>query len=445
MITSDLILRNARRIPERAALVVDGKRFTWGEINTRINRLANVLTRLGVGRRDRVVYQLDNSSAAIETRYAIAKIGATGVPIVPGAVGREIVHIANDVGAKLLIVAAPFAKTIEEIQGELKTAGDAIGVGTDHGLPLDYDTITYRASIDEPGIDVDPDTICNIEYTSGTTGVPKGCMISHRATLINTMLYLAQVPHRREDRGVIGSPRDAGFGGYFFAAYAVAGAVTHLLPNLDPALLLDTIEREGISIAHMTQSGLDSFTRHPDLDAVDLSSLRLLIGSSGSKDTVGALRRLIYRPGFGADFVNAYGSAEAGGYFSYHLPADFENELEDPALYPRVESIGREGLLCRIECHDEEGKPVPTGEFGELAVQAPFIFSGYWNMPEETARVKRDGWLVTGDLVRSDENGFLYLAGSKRDVIETGGTEAPARGEDDSDLGREVLVSDGVA
>jgi fatty-acyl-CoA synthase len=444
MIISDLILRNAQRAPERVGLVWRENRFSWGEINTRINRLANALLRLGIRPRDRVAYLLGNSPETVETRYAIAKIGATGVPIMPEAGTREIAHIANDAGAKLLVVAADFAGSMAEIQSELETVRDAIGVGSGHGLPLDYETIMRHAAIDEPGVEVDPETICNIEYIRGTNGISKGRMITHRAVLTNTMLYLAQMPHRRDDRGTIGSPLSAGLGAYFLDAFAAAGATAHLMPDFEPARLLETIEREGITIAAATKSAFDAFTGHPDLDRVDLSSMRLFTGSSAAQRTLEGFRRMKRQPGFRADLFNGYRCPEAGGYVSYHMPTDFAEELDDPALSPRGESIGREGLFCRVDCIDDLGVPVPIGEVGKMAVQAPFVFSGYWNLPEETARAKRGDWLLTGDLARRDEDGFLYLAGP-RDGIETGQIHVPVGVQDGSDSAREVLVPDGVA
>jgi acyl-CoA synthetase (AMP-forming)/AMP-acid ligase II len=251
--------------------------------------------------------------------------------------------------------------------------------------------------------------------------VPKGCARTHRQTAVAALLYAAQVPHHETDRATISSPMAAGFALSLVNTMVLAGTTIHLLPKFDALQLLQTIERDRITLAYAIQSTFNAFTRHPDLERFDLASLRLFTGTSATQDTILGLRRLRGHPRFGAGFFNAYGSSEAGGYIAYNLPEDYEEALADPALAQRVESIGREGYACRVECMDADMRPVAPGEVGEMAIRAPTVFAGYWNMPEATAAVFRDGWLMTGDVAMKDPAGFLYLAGRKRDMIKTGG------------------------
>ncbi len=421
LLIGDLVTRNARRMPDREALVWQHQRITWSELNARINRLANTLIRLGVTPGSCVVSLLENCPEWVEMHFATAKIGAIAVPIMPRSVPPEIVHIANDVRARVILVGPDGGPSVKAALPQLGNVDTVIGVGAQTAFPVHYDRLIADSSPDEPEIQVDPDSISAVKYTSGTTGKPKGCMRSHRQLLTNTLMYLAQVPKYESDRATISSPFAAGFAVSLLNAYVAAGATTVVLPKFDALNLFQTIEKEKITLAYAILAIFDEFVRHPEIEKFDLSSLRLFTGTSGTQDTLGGMRRLRGLRNFKSRFFNAYGSTEAGGYITYHLPEDFEAELANPALASRVESIGRESLLCRIDCVDDDLKPLPQGEVGEMAVRAPSLFAGYWNQPEETAKVLRGGYLVTGDMAYKDKNGFVFLAGRKRDMIKTGG------------------------
>jgi acyl-CoA synthetase (AMP-forming)/AMP-acid ligase II len=413
------IARNARRRPAHPALVWRGKRHSWSQLNARVNRFANVLQRLGAGPGVAIASLVDNCNELLELNFAAAKIGAVFVPIMPRSVGREISHVVNDVGAKILVVHHEFSPAVAPVIGELRTIEAVIRIGS--GDAQDLERLLRDASPEEPDARFDPDQVSLIKYTSGTSGAPKGCARTHRQTAIAALLYAAQVPHYESDRATISSPMAAGFALSLANCMVLAGTTIHLLPRFDALQLLETIERERITLAYAIQSTFNALTRHPELDRFDLSSVRLFTGTSATQDTILGLQRLREHPRFGGRFFNAYGSTEAGGYIAYNLPEDYEEALARPELAQRVESIGREGYACRVECLGEDMRSLPSGEVGEMAIQAPTVFSGYWNMPEATAAVFRDGWLMTGDLALKDEDGFLYLAGRKRDMIKTGG------------------------
>jgi acyl-CoA synthetase (AMP-forming)/AMP-acid ligase II len=412
-------LRNARRMPGKTALVWQDRRLTWGELNERVNRLANALERLGAGPGTAIASLIENSDTFIELNFAVAKLGAILVPIMPRSVPREIAHVVGDVSAKIVVADSAARDALASIRAGLGSIETVIG--THSGDAFDIERLMHDASADEPAIRADPDAVGLIKYTSGTSGTPKGCARSHRQTALAALLYVAHVPHHESDRATISSPLAAGFAISLANAMALGGSCIHVLPRFDPELLLETIERERITLAYAIQSTFNAFTRHPDLDRFDLASVRLFTGTSASQDTILGMRRLRCHPSFRGLFVNAYGSSEAGGYISYNMPEDYERALADPALAQRVESIGREALLCRIECMDEDMRALPYGEVGEMAIRAPTVFAGYWNLPEATAAVFRDGWLMTGDLAFKDTDGFVYLAGRKRDMIKTGG------------------------
>ena len=193
---------------------------------------------------------------------------------------------------------------------------------------------------------------------------------------------------------------------------------TVLLGRFDPAVYFEMIEREKITFGYAMDTMVRRFATHPGFASANLSSLRTFSGSR-DHESMDAMRS---QKTFHAGFHTGYGSSEGGGRISFKKPEDYQKTFENPEKYGHLhESLGREGRLFRMEAVDDDLRPVPVGEIGELAIRGPSVFQGYWERPEETAKVLRDGWLVTGDLIRRDAEGYLYMCGRKREMIKTGG------------------------
>jgi acyl-CoA synthetase (AMP-forming)/AMP-acid ligase II len=246
-------------------------------------------------------------------------------------------------------------------------------------------------------------------------------MRTHRQHLSNVLNILAHVPHYDDDRATVSSPLSAGFAISMLAIYACRGIPTFLLPKFDLVDLLETIERERITIAYAIGATFDQFAQYPRLGDFDLSSLRRFTGSSAIQNSREGMRRMRALDTFRAGFFNAYGSSEAGGYVTFHQADELEQAMLDDAYAHRLESLGREAQFSFIDCLGEDMNPVPAGEVGEMVVRCPSIFSGYWNLPGETAEVLKKGRLYTGDLISKDGDGFIYYRGRKRDMIKSGG------------------------
>ncbi len=268
-----------------------------------------------------------------------------------------------------------------------------------------------------------PDADLTIKYTSGTTGAPKGCLRTHRQLITVGAINLAHIPTGERDRATISGPLAAGSAMSMLSLYVLAGAAIVLMPKFDATELLRIIEREAITIAYANGPVFQRFAFHPDLARFDLGSLRTFSGSSSSPtaDMPRGLANILGQKSFRGSFFSAFASTEAGGRVTYLMPADCRRALDNPADQGILGSIGREALLCRVESVDEDLNPLPAGEVGRLAIRSPTLFKGYWNKPDETARSIRDGWLLTGDLMRKDEAGFCYMAGRLGDMIRTGG------------------------
>ncbi|MAF47224.1 MAG: AMP-binding protein [Rhodospirillales bacterium] len=421
MLIGDLVSANARRIPGSEALVFEDRRVDWAGLNGRVNRLANGLIGLGVRPGDRVAYILGNSIELAELYFAIAKAGGISIGIMPSSVGREISYIVNDVGAKIVVTGHESLAEVTQISGELASLETPIVIGGGGGGGMDYEALISGAPDTEPDVAVDPDAVFAIKYTTGTTGFPKGCMRTHRQYLTNILVYLAKVPHYASDIALIAMPISAGLGIHMMTTHACAGIATVIRPKFDVEDLFEWIAAERVTMTYGILSLFDRIADHPDLAKADLSSLRLLTGTSATGDSRPGMGRIKANPTFKGGFVNAYGSTETGGYVSYMLPHEVEAALQNPGKPDRMNSLGTEAPLFRIEAVDEDMKPVPAGEFGEMMVSGPSLLEGYWNRPEDTAAVLKDGWLVTGDVITKDADGYIWLSGRKRDMIKTGG------------------------
>jgi acyl-CoA synthetase (AMP-forming)/AMP-acid ligase II len=420
MLVGDSLAQNVRLQPDRTALVFGDLRYTWRELNDGANRFANAMLKRGVKAGDRVVYPLENGVEFVQIFFGLSKIGAIGAPVMPNQVGSEIAHVIDDLGAKYVIVGQTAKQTVNDIAGARKTLDGVIGIG-EHSFALDFEKLTHDASSEEPDIMRDPDADLTIKYTSGTTGTPKGCIKTHRQILACGMINLFHTPFIDGDAACIAGPMAAGANLSMLSLYVLGGAKIVMLPKFDATWLLEAIEREKLSIVHASQSTFTRFTGHPDLLKYDLSSVRYYSGSSPVGGNTTGMSNLRANPTFKGQFFCAYASSEAGGRITYLLPNDIDGAFAPGGRREIVESVGRAARLCRIEAMDEDMKPVPAGEIGLMAVKAPQVFKGYWNRPEETKEVFRDGWFMTGDLLKKDVDGFIYLSGRSRDVVRTGG------------------------
>jgi acyl-CoA synthetase (AMP-forming)/AMP-acid ligase II len=420
MLVGDTLFQNVRFKPEQTGLVFGERRLTWRQVNAGANRIANALTKLGVRPGDRVAYPLENGIEFVEIFFGLAKIGAIGAPVMPNSVGREIKHVIDDLGAKVVICGAGAKAALSDVSSDLKTVEQVIGIG-DHSFPLDYAKIAADASDAEPEGPHDPDADLTIKYTSGTTGAPKGCIKTHRQLLACGIINLFHTPFMDDEIAAINGPMAAGANLSMLSLYVLGGATIIMLPKFDANALLEAIQRERVSIVHASQSTFTRFTGHPDIGKVDLSSVRQYSGSSPVGGNTEGMQNVRRNPTWKGEFMCAYASTEAGGRITYLLGDDVDRAFTDPDYAQCLESVGREARLCRVEALDDQMKPVPAGEIGLMAVKAPQVFKGYWNKPEETAAAFKDGWFMTGDLLKKDKHGYCYLSGRARDMVRTGG------------------------
>ncbi|VCU68803.1 Long-chain-fatty-acid--CoA ligase FadD13 [Pigmentiphaga humi] len=416
MVIGNVLSHHARLRPGAEALVFGERRLTWSELEQNANRVGNALLSLGAAHGDRVVLLMNNSVEFVESYLGVAKIGCITAPVMPTLVGSEIAFIVEKLRARYLIVDASAASLYRSIQHELESVEAAIGVGPGHDLPLDFHALTRAAPATAPDAQVDPDDDLTIKFTSGTTGSPKGCVRTHRAFIMGLLSALTEHPLRDNDVGLVAQPLAAGMAVYFLMLYLYQGMRTVLLPRFDPGPYLDSIEQERVTHATAMDWMSRRICAHPDFGARDLGSLRVLHGINQMQSLDGWRAQASFK----ADITAGYASSEAGGLVTFKTASDFAAARTDPE-FSGTHSCGRPGRLSRVQCVDDELRPVAVGEVGEMAIHSAAMFRGYWELPEESAKALRNGWLLTGDLAYQDRHGYLFLCGRKRDVIRSGG------------------------
>ncbi len=391
---------------------IDGeRRRTWLEVSDRIARFAGALQCLGVNPDDRVAILAHNCDAFFEAYFAIFWAGGVIVPLNTRLTRQELQMQLDDAGAKIVLFGAEFARTAEELK---RSAGIEVFIGLDDSqAPADHgfnDLIAQHPAIEET---VRHETdLAGIFYTGGTSGLPKGVMLTHRnlAAMAVNLIMAAKLDEDCVNLHCAPMFHLADIG--TFMTTMVGG--THVfVRRLTEEKILELIERHGITHAFTVPVVIDRLAKHPRAAAADLSSLRLL-GYGGAPMPAGTYD--IARRRFpSVDFVQGFGLTEMGAHT--FLGARHHRPGADPE---KLKSAGQVCFGYEIKIVDRSGTELPRRAIGEIIGRGDNVMAGYWKRPAETAEALRDGWLHTQDAGFMDEDGFVYVTDRLRDMIVTG-------------------------
>ena len=387
----------------RPALIADERRLTFAELDREACRAANVLRDHGVGTGDRVAVLLRNGVDYVALYYAAAKIGAILCGINWRLAAPEVDFILGDAEPKLLIHDAEFAPTIESRGCRGFPVYD---VGAEDG---DCYRARLRAASDrDPSDAADPDAALVLVYTSGTTGRPKGAVLTHRQMFWASATMAASHDYKRGDVNLVPTPLFH-VGGLSFATLFAHMGATLLLPRAwEPGSVLRLIAAERVNHFFCVPAMLRLLLDHPDFGAADLASLRWILcgGAPVPADLIAALGRR------GIPVQQTYGATETAG------PATLV-DLGHVASKPG--SAGLPYFHTELRVVDKSRRELPADETGEVQIRAPHVFAGYWRNPEATAAAFAGDWLRTGDIGRRDGEGYLTIVDRAKDVIISGG------------------------
>ena len=411
---ADVVRVHGAERGDKPILTFEGRTISYGEMDRRSNQVANALAADGVGLGDRIAFLDKNVPEYFEFTFGGAKVGAVTVAVNWRLAPREIAQIVNDAQAKVLVVGPEFVNQVEKVEAELETVGRIVVLG-DHARWESYERWIGDQPETDPGVETGPDDIAFQLYTSGTTGLPKGVMIT------NDNLF-ALLPGASEmwdfgpdmvNIGVMPLFHIAGSG--WNTAAMFNGAHTVLLRDVDLPAILQAIPEHGVTTAFFVPAVLQFLLATPGVDEVDFSTLRTVVyGASPITDKV--LVKAMET--FGADFIQVYGLTETTGAVTQLSPEDHDPE-GNPDL---LRSCGKPmpGVELRI-VSAETGEDAPEGEVGEVWIRTKQNMAGYWRKPEETAATKTDdNWVKTGDAGYL-KDGFLYLYDRVKDMIVSGG------------------------
>jgi len=410
--------RAIRANSEQVAILEDNTAITYKTLGEQANLFAETLTAFGFSKGDRVALLMPNCIEAVVVDGGLMKTGVIKVPLNARTSPAEINAMIVDSGATMLVshkLLTPYAQQCIEGLDTLK----AVLVVGDGDIPNDWTHFNKFLSGKRQVVnaEIELDDIYSLNYTSGTSGVLKAAMLTHRnwLSLTRAYLYSSGLAPKVMRRNAYIAPITHAAGGAILANL-ITGGTNLLLKQFDPAGLLQTIQDHKITDILLVPTMINMMLAVPDIEKYDLSSLDTIVYGTApmSPDRIQKAISI-----FGPVLSQGYGQTECASISM--LSKTDHLAVNDPALTHRLLSAGRPSFECEVKILDDDGQEVPTGEIGEIVVRSDNVMKGYWNAPELTKDTLKNGWLFTRDLGRLDEDGFLFLVDRKSDMIISGG------------------------
>ena len=394
-----MLADTAARDPFAEALVAGPRRMSWADLIRECERVARAIASQGIGRGDRVVMVMGNTPDFIATLFALFRLGAVAVPVSIRSSRREVAYAISNCTARLVVHDAALAELIPERGDRRDCAAVAFGA------------LGGEAALPDPAILPDEEEVALILHTSGTTGRPKGAMLTHLGLIHGGMYYEAAMQLKPQDRVVSTVPLNHVTGiAALIAGPVRAGSTLILMENFKAARFLDLAEAERMTYTLMVPAMYNLCLLQPDFATRDLRSWRLAAygGAPMPEPTIRRMAEAV--PGL--TFANCYGSTEV-------IVAQL---ITPPAFaYEKREAVGAMLPGTRALIMDETGRELPPGEQGEIWLSGPNVVPGYWNDPEATAKGFAGGYWRSGDIGMADADGYIRVLDRAKDMINRGG------------------------
>ena len=444
-----ILTATSTRFPDNPAITFFGKQMTYRELKNRVNRFAASLHRIGVKKGTRVALMLPNTPQMVISYYAVLSLGGVVVNVSPLYVEREIEHQVTDSGAEFMVVLdilyprvrnvraqTPLKEVIltripEYLPGMLKILFPLIlkikGEAPDRNLETDvryFPDLIAEPGDEAPEVEVAPDDLALLQYTGGTTGTAKGAMLTHANLVANTFQCLAlasEFARPGEETFLDVIPFFHVYGMTIGMNVAIAlGSHMILFPRFDLKMILRGIRKYQPTFFPGVPTIYTAIANHPDVEKYKVGSIKLCNSGAAplSLETLHQFEKVT-----GGLITEGYGLTEAS-------PVTHGNPILNPRKAGSI-GIPVPDTEVKIVDIDSGEKELPAGEEGELCIRGPQVMKGYWNRPEETAEVLRDGWLHTGDIAKMDEEGYFYIVDRKKDLIIAGGYNITPREVDE--------------
>ena len=427
MIISEIREKAVKLYGNKEALVCGDERFTYQAFDNRVNALCNLLRAQGIQKGGKVTILHPNCHYFMETYYAVAHSGAIIVPINHRLSPEDIAFILKDSESTVLIADRKFSHLVAAAldEGGTKTRM-VLWTGRGEHAPVTVETMDYEKGIQRyPSTavvaeDMREEDVAQLYYTSGTTGKPKGVILTHKNICTHALGAIAELRLTDSDRWIHVAPMfhlaDA------WATWAVTwvGGTHIFVRAFDPPKVLEVMEKERATISNMIPTMLNLLVNHPDVSRRDYSSVRVLL-SGGAPIAPEVVKKIVTT--FQCDYVQTYGMTETSPYLTMSILKDHLAKLPAEEQLKIKSKTGREFITVQLKVVRENGTEVARDEqeVGEIIVKGATVTPGYWRLPKETKRAIKDGWLYTGDLAVMDAEGYVTIVDRKKDMILTGG------------------------
>jgi len=420
MLIGDLIRLNAQRFGNKMAFKDERTEVTFLQVNQRANAVIHALLERGLKKGDRIATLLYNCVEYEELIHALPKAGFIMVPLNYRFVGRELQYLLENSEASVLIYDAELSDTVEEIRPHLDMVGHYIVIdhrGDSKVEAQNYEEMIGNHPTSEVTIPVHENDIAYILYTSGTTGHPKGAMLTHRNIFTNLFNVLFELQPKPKDKILNLPPLYHCAGQNHAMTYFYYGCPALTIKQFDPDLVLQTIYKERPNVLHMVPAMQNMILNHPQIDAHDFRFVDLMVYGAAPIMRAQLERSMDV---FGCSFIQCAGQTEASPVMTMLRPED--HIVDGPVeVIRRLGSAGREVKLTQVKIVDQDGNELPPNVPGEEIARGDNIMKGYWKNAEATHETLIDGWLHTGDICQRDEYGFVYYVDRIKDMICRGG------------------------
>jgi acyl-CoA synthetase (AMP-forming)/AMP-acid ligase II len=424
MNTADFLSISAAICPDRDAIIFEGKRYTYAQLNERVNRIGNAFSKLGVKKGDIVAMLQVNCPECIECYFATTKLGAIYLPLNFRAKEDELNYILGHAQPKILLFGERYSGMVRNILPNLSTIKSCITLDKKEEGMLYYPDLIESSPPDEIITEIDDEDITILMYTAGTTGFPKGVPLRHSGFVSYVLENVDPADPDIRETNLLTVPlyHVAGVQGMMAAIYG--GRTVALMRQFETDEWMDTVQREKANRAMLVPTMLKYIVEHPEFDKFDLKSMQVITYGAASMPFEVLSRAMELMPW--VRFINAFGQTETASTIAALGPEDHDltgtEEEKQKKIKRLTQSIGKALPDVEVKIIDDDGKELPPGEVGDIVAKGSRIMTGYWNDEEKTAQAfTPDGWLITKDKGWMDEEGYIYLAGRGDDMIIRGG------------------------
>jgi acyl-CoA synthetase (AMP-forming)/AMP-acid ligase II len=413
-----IIHRNALLYPDKEAFIYESERITHSQYNSIVNKVIHALLNMGVKKGKTVGLLSWNCVQAAEIYGAAMKGGFIASPFNPRLTANELEYIINYSETDTIFAGPEMVDTINMLRPRLHGVRNYIILEGSAGNMITYQHLLDSSLDNEPDIAAEENDPVGIIYTSGTTGVPRGALYTQSCFIDDSRTFALSTNVQQGDRHLQVTPQFHIAGNTWLRMFMYVAACTIIHKFFNPADTLKTIQEEKATHMNIVPTQLVAMLNVPDFDKYDLSSMKL-IWYGASPMPLEVLKRGLKV--FGNIFGEGYGQSESGPAIS-HMSKEDHDVLNMPgADQKHLMSAGKPDIGVQVRIVDESENDCEPGVVGEIIVKSKHIMAGYWNKPEDTKNTIVDGWLHTGDMGYYDENGYIYIADRKKDIIITGG------------------------